>query len=55
MVAFMAWFSIPPVMDHIAENLNIPSAEMYDSNMAAVAVTIGRPIMVYDLPSLTHY
>ncbi|KAI7885043.1 MFS general substrate transporter [Lichtheimia hyalospora FSU 10163] len=40
MVAFMAWFSIPPVMDHIAEDLNIPSAEMYDSNMAAVAVTI---------------
>ena len=45
MVAFMAWFSIPPVMDHIAKDLNIPSAEMYDSNMAAVAVTIGRPII----------
>ncbi|KAJ8657240.1 hypothetical protein O0I10_007056 [Lichtheimia ornata] len=40
MVAFLAWYSIPPVIDHIAEDLNIPSVEVYDSNMAAVAITI---------------
>lgn len=42
MVAFLAWYSIPPVIDHIAEDLNIPSMEVYDSNMAAVAITIGK-------------
>lgn len=42
MVAFLAWYSIPPVIDHIAEDLNIPSVEVYDSNMAAVAITIGE-------------
>ncbi|KAI7885044.1 MFS general substrate transporter [Lichtheimia hyalospora FSU 10163] len=40
MVAFLAWYSIPPVIDQIAEDLNIPSVEVYDSNMAAVAITI---------------
>ncbi|CDS10082.1 hypothetical protein LRAMOSA02759 [Lichtheimia ramosa] len=46
MVAFMAWFSIPPVMDHIAKDLGIPAAEMYDSNMASVAVTVVARIII---------
>lgn len=60
MVAFMAWFSIPPVMDHIAKDLGIPAAEMYDSNMASVAVTVGMPIVhhpryIYGLNLWIHH
>ncbi|KAI9321276.1 major facilitator superfamily domain-containing protein [Dichotomocladium elegans] len=40
MVAFMAWYSIPPLIDYIAEDLGISATEIYDSNMAAVSITI---------------
>ena len=46
MVAFMAWYAIPPIVYHIAEDLNISSVEIYDSNMVAVAITIVARLVV---------
>lgn len=42
MVAFMSWYSIPPLIDYIAEELEISSEEVYDSNVVAVAATISK-------------
>lgn len=42
MVAFMSWYSIPPLVDYIAEELDISSIEVYDSNVVAVAATISK-------------
>ncbi|KAI8140684.1 major facilitator superfamily domain-containing protein [Fennellomyces sp. T-0311] len=46
MVAFMAWYAIPPIVYHIAEDLGIDSIMIYDSNMAAVAITIVARLVV---------
>ncbi|ORY92011.1 major facilitator superfamily domain-containing protein [Syncephalastrum racemosum] len=40
MVAFMSWYSIPPLMSIISKELGISSDEVYDSNVTAVAATI---------------
>ena len=40
MVAFMAWYAVPPIVYHMSEELKLDSLEIYDSNMAAVALTI---------------
>ncbi|KAI8138238.1 major facilitator superfamily domain-containing protein [Fennellomyces sp. T-0311] len=46
MIAFMAWYAIPPIVYHIAEDLGISSVEIYDSNMVAVAITIVARLVV---------
>ncbi|KAI9496940.1 major facilitator superfamily domain-containing protein [Zychaea mexicana] len=46
MVAFMSWYAIPPIVYHIAEDLGISSVEIYDSNMAAVSITIVARLVV---------
>jgi len=40
MVAFLSWYSIPPVMHYIAEDLKIPTSQVHNSNVVAVASTI---------------
>ena len=42
MTAFLAWYSIPPVMPHIQSDLNISAEHVYDSNVIAVSATIGK-------------
>lgn len=42
MVAFMSWYSIPPLMSVISKELGISSDEVYDSNVTAVAATISK-------------
>ncbi|KAG2216135.1 hypothetical protein INT45_005647 [Circinella minor] len=46
MVAFMSWYAIPPIVYHIAEDLGISTVEIYDSNMAAVSITIIARLVV---------
>jgi NNP family nitrate/nitrite transporter-like MFS transporter len=46
MTAFLAWYSIPPVMPHIASDLNISAEHVYDSNVIAVSATIAARIVV---------
>ncbi|CAO3645988.1 unnamed protein product [Cunninghamella blakesleeana] len=46
MVAFFAWFAVPPLADAIVEELHIPSDLLYDSNVAAVSVTIVARLVV---------
>ena len=40
MVAFMSWYAIPPIVVHIANDLDIKAVEVYDANMVSVAITI---------------
>jgi NNP family nitrate/nitrite transporter-like MFS transporter len=40
MIAFLAWYSIPPIMTYIAKDLHIPPTQVYDSNVVAVSSTI---------------
>ncbi|KAI9265059.1 major facilitator superfamily domain-containing protein [Phascolomyces articulosus] len=40
MVAFMSWYAIPPIVVHIAKDLDIAPVEIYDANMVSVAITI---------------
>lgn len=42
MVAFLAWYSIPPIVPHIADDLKISAEHIYDSNVVAVSATIGK-------------
>jgi NNP family nitrate/nitrite transporter-like MFS transporter len=46
MVAFLAWYSIPPLMPYIASDLKASANEVYDSNVAAVSATIGARLVV---------
>ncbi|KAI8069463.1 major facilitator superfamily domain-containing protein [Gongronella butleri] len=46
MIAFFSWFAVPPLSEAIIEDLKISAAEMYDSNVSAVAVTIVARIVV---------
>lgn len=51
MVAFMSWYAIPPLVDYIAQDLGISSVQVYDSNMAAVSVTVCKsffPFIITD-------
>ncbi|KIL63281.1 hypothetical protein M378DRAFT_179378 [Amanita muscaria Koide BX008] len=40
MVAVLAWYSIPPIMPHIAAALKISAADVNNSNVVAVSATI---------------
>ncbi|KAF8635396.1 hypothetical protein AX15_000396 [Amanita polypyramis BW_CC] len=40
MVAFFAWYSIPPLISYIASDLKVSSKDVYDSNVVAVTATI---------------
>ena len=42
MVAFIAWYSIPPLISYIEEDLRLTASQVYDSNVVAVTATIGR-------------
>ncbi|KAI8138239.1 major facilitator superfamily domain-containing protein [Fennellomyces sp. T-0311] len=46
MVAFMSWYAIPPIVYHIAQDLDIPPVDIYDSNMVAVAITIVARLVI---------
>ena len=46
MVAFMSWYAIPPIIYHIAQDLDIPQVDIYDSNMVAVAITIVARLVI---------
>ncbi|KAI9265060.1 major facilitator superfamily domain-containing protein [Phascolomyces articulosus] len=46
MVAFMSWYAIPPIVYHIAEDLDISAEEIYDSNMVSVALTIVARLII---------
>ncbi|KAI9304052.1 major facilitator superfamily domain-containing protein [Cunninghamella echinulata] len=46
MVAFFAWFAVPPLAEVIVKELNISPANLYDSNVAAVSVTIAARLIV---------
>ncbi|KAI8079953.1 major facilitator superfamily domain-containing protein [Halteromyces radiatus] len=46
MIAFTAWFSIPPLLTIISKELNIAPDKTYDSNIASVSVTIVARLVV---------
>jgi NNP family nitrate/nitrite transporter-like MFS transporter len=46
MVAFLAWYSIPPIMAYIAKDLGIPPTQVYNSNVVAVSSTILARLVV---------
>jgi NNP family nitrate/nitrite transporter-like MFS transporter len=45
-LAFMGWFSIPPMMPAIKTSLNLTKTEIYDSNIASVSATILTRVVV---------
>lgn len=42
MVAFFAWYSIPPLISYIEEDLRLFASQVYDSNVVAVTATISK-------------
>ena len=42
MVAFFSWYSIPPLITYIEHDLGISASKVYDSNVVAVAATVGK-------------
>ncbi|KAM6494398.1 high affinity nitrate transporter NrtB [Amanita muscaria] len=46
MVAFLAWYSIPPIMPHIAADLKISAIDVNNSNVIAVSATVLARIVV---------
>jgi NNP family nitrate/nitrite transporter-like MFS transporter len=46
MTAFLAWYSIPPIMPYIAKDLGISATRVYDSNVVAVSATIAARIII---------
>jgi len=35
MTAFLSWYSIPPIISYIAQDLKISATQVYDSNVVA--------------------
>ncbi|KAI8577555.1 hypothetical protein K450DRAFT_251407 [Umbelopsis ramanniana AG] len=46
MTAFLAWYSIPPLISIIQADLGLSATDVYDSNVVAVAATIAARLFV---------